>query len=129
VGYTTVKRIKSIVSSDKTDAEIMEIMAGCDAQIDMWLNGTSASATLLSSWSSRLSVFMLQTMSNASGITGSGTSTSNISRIKIGDAEIQKEVGVNNNATSSSSSSGVRLDWRGQVQEEIKTHIRMCKRG
>jgi hypothetical protein len=123
--YTTVFDVKSLIETDKTDQEIMGIIKQADAFVDMYLGGTSASSILKSGWSSRMTVYLIQSMSNSSGITGS--STSNISRIKIGDAEIQKEVG--SNTGSSSSSSNKPNDWRSQVQAEIKTHIRMCKRG
>jgi hypothetical protein len=123
--YTTVFDVKSLIETDKTDAEIMGIIKQSDSFVDMMLGGTSASSALKSDWSSRVAAYRIQSMSSSSGITGS--STSNISRIKIGDAEIQKEVG--SNASSSSSSKSSPNDWRSQVKEEIKTHIRMCKRG
>jgi hypothetical protein len=124
MGYTTVSKIRSVIDTDKSDKEVMDIIDNADAYIDMLLNGTSASTKLLSSWSSRLVAYNIVSMGNTSGITGS--STSNISRIKIGDAEIQKEAGSN---IGSSTSGGKPTDWRSQVESEIKTHIRMCKRG
>jgi hypothetical protein len=124
--YSTVFAVKTLVETDKSDSEIVNIIKQADAYIDIMLGGTVAPADYLKSWSSRMTAFYIQSMGNVSGITGG--STSNVSRIKIGDAEIQKEIGVNT-SSSSSSSSGVRLDWRGQVTEEIRTYIRMCKRG
>ena len=115
-----------MVSTNKKDSEIISVIQDSDSFIDNWLGGTGAPANMKADWSARLTAYKIQSMTTLGGITGNDTS--NVSRIKIGDAEIQTGT-TTGGSTSSSSTTGNLNDWRSQVKEEITYWKRSSRLG
>ena len=125
--YTTVFKVKTLVTTSKKDSEIVSVIQDSDSFIDNMLGGSGAPANMLADWSARLTAYKIQSMTTLGGITGNDTS--NVSRIKIGDAEIQTGTTTGASSGSNASTTGNLNDWRSQVIQEITYWKRSSRLG